>query len=189
MTTSAPSRAKAIAAARPFRYHRRSTRPCVRGAARSLDNSSRRGPAAASFSIPVQAIPGSARGTVAEDIASGDSAGKALHPYRQWQPENSGPARPARQRLTATRRRYPSNAPPGDRVVGCHTSSLPGSVRLQHDLGHFILLLFEHLVALGRVLQRQAMTDQKGRIELTIQNHLQQLGHVFLHMRLAALDR
>ena len=34
---------------------------------------------------------------------------------------------------------------------------------LQHDLGHFVLVVVEHLVALGRVLERQAVADQEGR--------------------------
>lgn len=62
-------------------------------------------------------------------------------------------------------------------------------MRPQHHLGAFVLLVVEHPIAVGRLLKGQAVADQVGSVDLSVQNHPQQVGQVFLHMGLARLDR
>src|SRR5215203_3221833 len=76
----------------------------------------------------------------------------------------------------------------GGSDIRCESFSMAPELRLENNLGVFVLLFLEVRVALGRILEVQAVADEEGRIELPFQNHLQQLRRVFLYMRLAALD-
>src|SRR4029434_11319020 len=57
-------------------------------------------------------------------------------------------------------------------------------VRFQHDLDAVVLLVPEHLVALGRVREPQPVSDDKRRIDLTILDTCEQRTHITVTVRL-----
>ncbi len=88
----------------------------------------------------------------------------------------------------------PLDAPVTIREFAGHVSSPQAGdaieTGLEHDLGHFVLLVVEHLVALGRLLERQPVGDQEGRYRsCSSRIALSSARHVVLHMGLAGLER
>lgn len=45
--------------------------------------------------------------------------------------------------------------------------------RLQHDLDAFVLLVLEHLVVLGRVVERHLVRDDEARVDLPVPDFLE----------------
>src|SRR5215204_4772868 len=62
-------------------------------------------------------------------------------------------------------------------------------LRLEHDLFAVVMLVLEDVVAMRRLLQRQGVSDDEGRVDLPVLNPLQQRLHVALDMTLPGLDR
>ena len=56
---------------------------------------------------------------------------------------------------------------------------------LEHDLGPVVLVPAEPLIALGGLLQRQAVRDHEGRVQLSLLNAAQQVVGIGLHMGLS----
>ena len=59
---------------------------------------------------------------------------------------------------------------------------------LQHDLDAAVLLVAEHLVAVGRVVERQPVRDDERRVDLALLDPLQQRLHVPVDVGLAHLE-
>src|SRR4051794_7076240 len=93
------------------------------------------------------------------------------------------------------RRRAPVPAAPAARRTSASTKR--GSdgrvcvmpVRTQDDLGAVVLLVLEHLVSLGGIVQWQPVADHEARADLTSFDPLEQWAHVSMDMTLAALHR
>ena len=72
----------------------------------------------------------------------------------------------------------------GTRLVNRATHS-----RFQDYLDAAVLLMFEGLVHHGRVIERDFVRDDKGRIDLSVLDLPETDRHVFLHVRLTGFER
>ncbi|OMP13419.1 hypothetical protein COLO4_01719 [Corchorus olitorius] len=63
-----------------------------------------------------------------------------------------------------------------------------GEAGFEHDLGDFVLVVVEHLVALGGILQAHAVRNEKGRVDLTLDDRVEQGRHVVLDAGLPGLQ-
>src|SRR5690606_35274965 len=63
------------------------------------------------------------------------------------------------------------------------------SIRPHHDFDAVVALVAECPVSLGRLIQRQAMGNQKGRVYLAALYSLQEWPQITVHVRLARLER
>src|SRR5690348_185208 len=63
------------------------------------------------------------------------------------------------------------------------------TLRLEDDLQALLLLVLEDLVAVRRLVERQAVRDDEAGVDLAALDAVQQRPHVALHVALAALDR
>src|SRR5690606_14319629 len=69
-------------------------------------------------------------------------------------------------------------------------SSAIGSLhsRFEHHLSRLVLLLVEEAIALARLLERQAMADEEGRVDAPLADHVEETREIFLHVRLPGAD-
>jgi hypothetical protein len=74
-------------------------------------------------------------------------------------------------------------------VHDCNKVVLSGRLHAQHDLVAVVQLVLEHLVAGGRVVEPQPVTDHEARVDLAPADPLQQRPHVTLHVALTAAQR
>src|SRR5262245_18599934 len=70
-----------------------------------------------------------------------------------------------------------------------HLTGRPQPLRLQNDLYAFVLLVQEHLVPCGRVLEPHAVRDDEAWVNLPILYPIEQRTHIVLDVRLTCLDR
>src|SRR5436305_175657 len=75
------------------------------------------------------------------------------------------------------------------RYACCYGFTIYSVLRLQHDLDAVVFLVVEEPVAIGRVIEAQAMRDDEARIDLAVLDAFQQRLHVPMHVTLAGLDR
>src|SRR5215210_8000397 len=86
----------------------------------------------------------------------------------------------------------PSSKPspaPGQATRGGADAAPVASLRLEHDLQAVVLLVLEQVVAPGRVGEGDPVGDDEARVDLALEDPVEQRLHVPLNVALAALDR
>src|SRR5687767_11509412 len=103
---------------------------------------------------------------------------------------NSGQSRyheEARKAVRSFRPLFPLLFAPSRLCVSFFSPSLH-PVWLEHDLDALVALLLEYLVGMRRLVERNAVRDDEGRVDVAVTDVLQEAAHVARHVRLAHLE-